>query len=51
MRHFSLSPRRLLAGLLLGGLLLGTAACDLDLPNPNAATDAQTLLRAKAFSL
>ncbi|QJX49162.1 hypothetical protein HMJ29_03840 [Hymenobacter taeanensis] len=23
--------------------MLGTAACDLDLPNPNAATDAQTL--------
>ncbi|TGE10038.1 RagB/SusD family nutrient uptake outer membrane protein [Hymenobacter fodinae] len=43
MRHFLLRPRRLLAGILLGGLLLGTAACDLDLANPNAATDAQTL--------
>lgn len=43
MRHFLPRPRRLLAALLLGGLLLGTAACDLELANPNAATDAQTL--------
>ncbi|OUJ74095.1 RagB/SusD family nutrient uptake outer membrane protein [Hymenobacter crusticola] len=35
-------PRRL-ATLLLSSLLLGSTACNIDLPNPNAATDEQTL--------
>ena len=36
-------PRRLAAQLLLGAALLATSACSLDLPNPNAGDDVQTL--------
>lgn len=43
MNHLLNRSRRLGAWLLLGSLLLGPTACKLDLPNPNAATDVQTL--------
>lgn len=45
MKIFAFTPLRRLAAqlLLLGSAGLGLAACSLDLVNPNAATDAQTL--------
>lgn len=44
MHRFGITRPRPLARLLLAGsLALGLAACSLDLPNPNAATDEQTL--------
>lgn len=36
-------PRRLTSWFLLGCLVLGVSACDINLPNPNAAADEQTL--------
>ena len=43
MNHPFNRPRRLAARLLLGAALLATSACSLDLPNPNAGDDVQTL--------